>query len=272
MPSASSTRLVVTALLLGASALPAMAIQLSPHRATYAVSLDASKSGTRINGAEGRIVYEMRGSACDGYSVQLRQDTALATEGGRVNSEVTTATWEDGEGKSYRFRVTNRVNGETSEEADGVAERKEGDLTVMATKPEERTLALGKNILLPTQHVLRLIRSAESGEAVLEAPVFDGSPDARKVYDTLAVIGRETRDAKGLEDAATAGDLAGRPRFPVTISYYERGGSSETPDYVISFDMFDNGVSRKLTLDYGEFALNGTLISYEALAKEDCAK
>lgn len=272
MPSARSCRSALAALLLGASALPAMAIQLSPHRATYAVSLDASKSGTRINGAEGRIVYEMRGSACAGYSVQLRQDTQLATEGGRVNSAVSTATWEDGEGKSYRFRVSNRINGETTEEADGVAERKDGALTVTATKPEAQTVTLGENVLLPTQHVLRLIGSAESGEAIVEAPVFDGSPDAKKVYDTLAVIGRETRDAKGLEEAATAGDLAGRARFPVTISYYERGGSNETPDYVISFDMFDNGVSRKLKLDYGEFALNGTLISYEALPKEDCAK
>ncbi|WP_371345900.1 cell envelope integrity EipB family protein [Ancylobacter sp. IITR112] len=272
MPSASLSRLAVAALLLGASALPAMAIQLSPHRATYAVSLDASKSGTRINGAEGRIVYEMRGSACAGYSVQLRQDTQLATEGGRVNSAVSTATWEDGEGKSYRFRVSNRINGETTEEADGVAERKDGELTVRATKPEAETVMLGKNILLPTQHVLRLISSAESGEAVLEAPVFDGSPDAKKVYDTLAVIGRGTTDAKGLEQAAMTGDLAGRPRFPVTISYFERGGASQTPDYVISFDMFDNGVSRKLKLDYGEFALNGTLISYEALPKEECAQ
>ncbi|MFD2031012.1 EipB family protein [Ancylobacter dichloromethanicus] len=107
---------------------------------------------------------------------------------------------------------------------------------------------------------------------MLEASVFDGSPDARKVYDTLAVIGRGTRDATGLEAAATAGDLAGRARYPVTISYYERGGSSETPDYTIRFDMFDNGVSRDLKLDYGEFALNGTLISYEALPMEACSK
>ncbi|WP_428029902.1 cell envelope integrity EipB family protein [Ancylobacter sp.] len=272
MPSARSTRLAVAALLLGASSLPALAIQLTPHRATYAVSLDASASATRINAAEGRIVYEMRGNACSGYSVQLRQDTVLATEGGRVNSAVSTATWEDGEAKSYRFRVTNAVNGESSEEADGVAERGDKGLVVTATKPEDLTVDLGKSVLLPTQHVLRLIASAEKGEAVLEASVFDGSPDAKKVYDTLAVIGRETSDTKGLEQAATSADLAGRPRFPVTISYYERGGASDTPDYVISFDMFDNGVSRKLKLDYGEFALNGTLISYEALPQEACAK
>lgn len=267
-----SVRLVAAGFLLATSALPAAAFQLAPHRATYAVSLDASSPATRINAAEGRIVYEMRGNACSGYSVQLRQDTVLATEGGRVNSAVSTATWEDGEAKSYRFRVTNTLNGDSAEEADGVAERKEDGLVVTATKPEAVTVDLGSNVLLPTQHVLRLIASAEKGEPVLQATVFDGSPNATKVYDTLAVIGRETHEAKGLEEAATTGDLAGRARFPVTISYYEKGGSSETPDYVISFDMYDNGVSRKLKLDYGEFALNGTLISYEALPQEECAK
>jgi hypothetical protein len=258
--------------LLGGSALPAAAIQLTPHRATYAVSLDASKPGNRVNGAEGQITYELRGNPCAGYSVQLRQSTDLATEGGRLNSAVTTATWEDGDGNAYRFRVTNALNGEAPDEADGVAERKDGKLVVQATKPEAGTVQLGTGVLLPTQHVLKLIASAEQGESVLEAPVFDGSPDARKVYDTLSIIGKGVSDPKGLEEAATSGDLAGRMRFPVTISYYERGGDSQTPDYIISFDMFDNGVSRNLKLDYGEFALRGTLIAYEALPKEECAK
>lgn len=272
MPFTRSVRFAATVALLGGSALPAAAIQLTPHRATYAISLDASTPANRVNGADGRIVYELRGNPCAGYSVQLRQNTALATEGGQVKSAVSTATWEDGEGNAYRFRVTNALNGETSEEADGVAERKDGKLVVKATKPEPDTVQLGKNILLPTQHVLRLIASAEKGEAILDASVFDGSPDAKKVYDTLSVIGRGVSDPKGLEDAATASDLAGRTRYPVTISYYERNADKQTPDYTISFDMFDNGVSRNLKLDYGEFALRGTLISYEALPKEECAK
>lgn len=272
MPFVPSIRSAAALLLLAGSAVPAAAIQLTPHRATYDISLDASKPATRVAGAEGRIVYELRGNPCAGYSVQLTQSTHLMTEGGRVNSAVSTATWEDGDGNAYRFRVTNTLNGETPDEADGVAERKDGRLVVKATKPEADTRQLGSDILLPTQHVLSLIDSAQKGDSILEAKVFDGSPDAKKVYDTLSVIGRGVSDGKGLEDAATTGDLAGRTRYPVTISYYERGASSQTPDYIISFDMFDNGVSRNLKLDYGEFALRGRLTSYEALPAEECAK
>lgn len=255
-----------------AAAAPAWAVQLSPHRATYALSLDGSTPAKRVNGARGEIVYELRGNACAGYSVQLRQSTDLETEGGRLNSSITTATWEDGDGNAFRFRVVNTVNDESPEEADGVAERRDGQLVVKATKPAEGTIRLAKGVLLPTQHVVKVLDAAGQGESLVEAPVYDGSPDAKKVFDTLTVIGKGSNDPKGLEDAATKSDLAGRMRYPVTISYYERGTDTQTPDYTISFDLFDNGVSRALKLDYGDFALRGTLTSYEALPQENCAK
>ncbi len=272
MSATVSVRALLAAALLVTAAVPAGAVQLSPHRATYALSLDGSKPAKRVNAARGEITYELRGNPCAGYSVQLSQSTDLDTEGGRLNSAVKTATWEDGEANAYRFRVTNTINGEAPEEADGVAERKDGQLVVRATKPETETIQLTKGVLLPTQHILSVLAKAQQGDAILEAPVFDGSPDARKIFDTLSVIGKGTSDPKGLEGAATTADLSGRTRYPVTISYYERGARGQTPDYTISFDLYDNGVSRALKLDYGDFALRGTLTSYEALPQEACSK
>lgn len=265
---------IALAFLLSAASVPASAaVMLEPHRATYTLSLDGAKAAKRVNAAQGQIVYELRGNACAGYSVQLKQSTDLETEGGgQLTSAISTATWEDGEGNAYRFRVLNTVNGEQPDEADGVAERKDGKLVVKATKPEAETIEIAKGVLLPTQHMLRVLNSAEQGEPVLEAPVYDGSPDARKIYDTLSVIGKGSTATEGLEKSATMGDLAGRMRYPVTISYFEKGADTQTPDYIISFDLFDNGVSRALKLDYGDFALRGTLTSYEALPQETCSK
>lgn len=273
MSTAAYVRALAAAPLLLA-ALPAdAAVQLTPHRATYALSLDGNTSAKRVNAAKGQIVYEMRGSPCAGYSVQLRQSTDLDTDGGgRLTSAISTATWEDGDGNAYRFRVTNTINGERPDEADGVAERKDGKLVVKATKPEVETIELAKGVLLPTQHVLKVLNAASAGDSVVEAPVYDGSPDARKIYDTLSVIGKPSQDVQGLETSATTGDLAGRTRYPVTISYYERDGTDGKPDYIISFDLYDNGVSRALKLDYGDFALRGTLTSYEQLPQEACPK
>jgi len=272
--AASRRASIALAFLLSAASLPASAaVMLEPHRATYTLSLDGAKAAKRVNAAQGQIVYELRGNACAGYSVQLKQSTDLETEGGgQLTSAISTATWEDGDGNAYRFRVLNTVNGEQPDEADGVAERKDGKLVVKATKPEAETIEIAKGVLLPTQHMLSVLKSAQQGDSVFEAPVYDGSPDARKIYDTLSVIGKGSTATEGLEKSATTGDLAGRTRYPVTISYFEKGSATQTPDYIISFDLFDNGVSRALKLDYGDFALRGTLTSYEALPQEACSK
>jgi hypothetical protein len=47
----------------------------------------------------------------------------------------------------------------------------------------------------------------------------------------------------------------------VSIAYFEPGSERKDalPVYEISFLMFDNGVSRKLRIDYGDFALQGEL-------------
>ncbi len=37
----------------------------------------------------------------------------------------------------------------------------------------------------------------------------------------------------------------------------------QTPAYTISFDLYENGVSRALKLDYGDFALRGELKSLD---------
>jgi hypothetical protein len=57
--------------------------------------------------------------------------------------------------------------------------------------------------------------------------------------------------------------------WPVTIAYFdplsETGGES-LPEYRIGFKLYDNGITRDLTMDYGDFALSGTLANLEMLA------
>jgi hypothetical protein len=59
----------------------------------------------------------------------------------------------------------------------------------------------------------------------------------------------------------------------MTISYFdpakkERG--EDTPEYQLSFLLYENGVSRKLRLDYGEFALEGRMIEMTPIDVKPC--
>ena len=52
-------------------------------------------------------------------------------------------------------------------------------------------------------------------------------------------------------------------RWPVTLSYFTAGRGEQTPIYTITFELYENGVSRALKLDYGEFALKGDVAQFE---------
>ena len=61
-------------------------------------------------------------------------------------------------------------------------------------------------------------------------------------------------------------------RWPVTLSYFEPGIGERTPLYVMSFDLFENGVSGPLTFDFGDFSMKGTLTKLEMLPESGCQK
>jgi EipB-like len=80
---------------------------------------------------------------------------------------------------------------------------------------------------------------------------------------------RDHRDA-----AADERKLASVPRWPVTISYFERGkpqdNAEQTPAYAIGFELYANGISRNLSLDYNDFVVNGKLTSLEIKDAKPC--
>jgi hypothetical protein len=252
----------------------AEAVTLIPHRATYELALDPSKTSMKLDRATGRIAFELMGNACEGYSVTLRQVTGLDTGEGRLStSDLHSVSWEDGAAKSYRFKSRNVLNDELRDQVDGTAERKaDGGFTVKLGGAKPEAIVLNGKIALPTQHLISLIAAGAAGQRIVETKVFDGAPDGRKVYDTLAVVGPAVKDEQPSEDAAKKTELTSSQRYPVTVSYFEPGVGERTPTYVLGFELYDNGVSRALRLDYGGFALRGELSSIEFLKSTPCKR
>jgi hypothetical protein len=63
-------------------------------------------------------------------------------------------------------------------------------------------------------------------------------------------------------------------RWPVTVSYFERDAKPEegeqTPLYAMSFELFENGVSRALVLDYNDFVISGSLGKFNVKDAKPC--
>jgi hypothetical protein len=262
---------LIAAALLGIAALgvaaptPAdAATVLVPHRAIYDLTLSRSRGKRSIDMVRGRILYDFSGSACDGYALQFRQVSEIDSGEGKVAlSDLQATTWEDGGGKSFRFNSQNKVNERVVDAVDGNAARGADGIAVALSKPDDKKLQLDAVVAFPTEHMRRIIEAAQAGKSLLELSVFDGSETGQKVFNTLTVIGHEIApDEKKPDDAAAdLPALAGLKRWPVTISYFEQGAKTgeQMPVYAIGFELYENGISRALVLDYGDFTVSGNM-------------
>src|SRR5271165_271332 len=192
------------------------------------------------------------------------------SEGDPLSMQVNAMSFEDADGKSMRFQNDSRGLQE-SEPVAGTATRSAGDdLRVELTKPHAKTLDFGHDVLFPTQHIERLIDSAKHGGGIVQARVYDGSDTGAKIFATMAVVGKEA--TKPSDDDKTAVELQGVRRWPVVVSYFDENSKDFAPEYTLSFDLYENGVSGTLKLDYGQFALRAQLRKLELLPTSACAK
>jgi hypothetical protein len=248
------------------------------HQALYELKLVKSRGSNAINSARGRILYNFSGSACEGYTSEFRQVSELDSGEGKITlSDLRSTSWEDASGKSYRFKIATRMNDADSSPIDGVAERSGDHITVKLKQPEAKTFTLDGATVFPTEQIQRIIAAAREGKSVLELAVYDGSDNGEKVYNTLSVIGQPIPGDKTIAspDPSTANDvMKSLTRWPVTVSYYDRDAKAkdgeQTPVYAMSFELFENGVSRALVLDYNDFVIAGAMGKFDVRDSRPC--
>ena len=249
-----------------------------PHQALYELSLLKSRGSNAINSARGRILYNFSGSACEGYTSEFRQVSELDSGEGKVTlSDLRSTSWEDGAGKSYRFKIDARTNDSDSSLVDGMAERSGDHITVKLKQPEVKTFTLDGTTVFPTEQIQRIVAAAREGKSVLELTVYDGSDNGEKVYNTLSVIGQPIPGDRAIDspDPSTQNDvMKTMTRWPVTVSYYDRDAKAnegeQTPVYAMSFELYENGVSRALVLDYNDFVISGKMGKFDVKDAKPC--
>jgi len=242
---------------------PALAVPaLQAHRAVYDLTLSKASDRSGITGITGRMVYEFNGSACEGYTVKFRFVTQIATNDNTRLTDQQTTTFEDAEGKTFSFVTKSFVDQNLDKEVKGMATREPKGLKVDIDKPEKGSLELAAT-QFPTQHLVELIGKAEKGENFYQTNLFDGSEDANKVMTTTVIVGKKTDAEKTDPEAPALAKLASDKYWPVDIAYFDDTGKGgeEVPEYRISFKLHENGITRDLVMDYGDFSMTGKLVN-----------
>lgn len=252
-------------------------VVLSPHRAIYELSLERSTPGSSVGEVSGRIVYEITGSRCEGYTQNMRFVSVTSNqEGGAQQTDLRTSSWEDVPAKKLRFSSSNFQNDNLTEQSRGMASRdgpqSEGKSEL--TRPEKKTIDIPASARFPVQHSMELIAAARAGRHVLTADLYDGSENGAKIYTTSTVIGAlvtpgATKTLAHLKDGDALDSV---PSWPVSISYFTRGDrhKDEMPLYEMSYRFHDNGVTSGIVIDYGEYAVKAELKELVYLGASKC--
>ncbi len=279
MLCASAGFAVAAGLMAGSALRPATALtpagELAPHRAIYELKLAQTRGNATGLGARAhplrllrQCLRRLRAAVPPGVGARQRRGQGHAQRsahdhlGGRRRQEA-------------HLQVAELSQQRLVDSVDGQAERQSDKVAVTLTKPQDKKIDLEAAIVFPTDHVRRIIEAAREGKSILEFPVYDGSETGEKVYNTLTVIGREIAPNERVPTDAAAGQqaLAGMKRWPVTVSYFDKAAKSageQAPIYSIKFELYENGISRALLLDYNDFAISGELTSLDIKDVKPC--
>jgi hypothetical protein len=240
---------------------------LVAHRAVYDLELKDATDRSGIAGMYGRMVYEFNGSDCTGFTTNFRFVTQIDTGDATRLSDQQTTTFEDLAKRTFRFETKSFTDEQLDKDVRGAAEDNTKGVKVELTQPATKEINLGES-RFPTEHMLDIIQNAKLGKNFFEARVFDGSDDGDKALVATTVVGKQEGPATDDADASMAGAFAKTPFWPVTVAYFnEKSNGDSMPVYRMSFKLYENGITRDLTMDYGDFVLTGKLSKLELLDK-----
>lgn len=242
---------------------------LVPHRAVYDIVLKEASDRSGIESVRGRMVYEFSGSACKGFNTQFRFVTRIDVgDGVRVTDQRST-TFEDVAAGKFRFENKSFTDDQLDKDVKGAAAEADGKVKIELTGPDKRDIELADS-RFPAEHMLEVIARARKGERVFESRIFDGSEDGDQTFLTTTIVGGPQKSIKTDPEAKALAPLGTQDYWPVSIAYFdEKTKGDQEPIYSQSFKLYENGVTRDLTLDYGDFVLAGKLTKLEVLGKPD---
>ncbi len=265
--------MVITVTAALAQTAPPLRDVIVPHRAVYEISLARTDEGSGVSTASGRMVFEITGSACQGYKMRQRMVVNIGDEeGNQGRLDFRIATFESGNGDLYSFDSETTLNREVVEAVEGEARRVGSAVEVKLKQPSEKVVKLDGDTLFPSQHLQVILDAALANRRFISADIYEGAGTGEETDSASAAIG------KALQNGPQGPLRAGIRHWPVSVGYFDRGKQrdgkddlgEELPSYQMRFTLYENGVTNDLIMDYGTYALAGSLEAIEQLATPKC--
>jgi hypothetical protein len=252
-----------------------IAASLAAHRAYYTLEAKRMDKESGLASVSGRLAYEIKGSDCEGYAVSYRIANRFSRSDGSDSqeSDIRLTSFETGDGLSFDVQESQFVNAEVKTKIRVKASREalDAEATAELSGDETKSFKVDAAALFPTVFQKRIVDVALAGTTRDNTVVYEGT-DGEKTQRVISFIGTKKTGLQIADvDEATRAEFAKLSYWPVTMSYYPMDASGDAqPNYQASFNMFENGVSTDMVLDYGSYALTGKLNKLEVFKTEAC--
>jgi hypothetical protein len=183
-------------------------------------NLTLDRSRGDVVSARGTMGYEVI-DACDGWAVRQRLSMTLTnTEGQDIEMVSDYATWESKDGLKFRFHMKQTTDTAVTNQTDGDA---------------------------------FLEKTGGPGEVHYTVP-----EDSTKTLPPGTLFPMVILDWKKPE-ANKYPLLSNLPSTRVRLAFFDHSPTSETPTYQVGMRYWQNGVADNLSMDFGDFVMNGNL-------------
>ncbi len=204
--------------------------ELASHRAVYELKLAHTRGNSAAVAARGRILYDFSGNACDGYALQFRQVSELDNGEGRVSLSDLRSTTWE----------------------DGAA----------------------KKFIFKSQNYLNetLVDSVDGqAERQRDKVAVSLREPAAKTFDLDAAMVFPTDHMRRIIEAAREDkNILELPIYDGSEKGEKVYNTLTVIGPAIAPNVYENGISRALMLDYNDFAISGELISIELRDSGPC--
>lgn len=250
-----------------AACVPVEAAELQPHRATYALSLEAARGGSVVTGIEGSMAIDWA-ELCEGWTISQRlRFKLIGVDGEELDNDISFSSFESRDGLTYRYALRAVRDGELTEELRGRAQldgKGEAGKAVFQ-EPAGEIRVLPKGTVFATEHSILILKAAEAGQVLLSLPVFDGGTlDGALDVNALISPRQPAMNQPGLDPAAA------RPFWRIRMAFFRVDEPMSEPEYEVAVRMLDNGVGADFTFEYEEFAMRAVLDKLEMLPRPRC--
>jgi hypothetical protein len=261
------TPVILAVTVVGAA--PAVAQDLAPHRAVYAVT--TMEHGKPDGGSPGTYAYELK-LTCDGYIVNQRLRLEIASARAPIVSEQQSQMTESRDGKRFHFDHLSSANGKQTGLFKGDALiGDDGSGQARFADPEGQTVALPVGTLFPVAMARATIRQAKVDDGGFDALFFFG--DRVKPPQTVnVVIGRVPKRLADISIPDGAEALAeGRARIYYRAGFFDAKGKGQgEPAFEMSSVTLDNGIELFGTHEDGDNSIEYRITHLEALPRPSC--